>query len=533
MMSKKKKKPPHKTLDTSLPIFQIKITLEDIEPPIWRRIQTHDCSLTELHEIIQDCVGWEGDHLFAFEIGGKRYSDQGREGDMYGFRDSGSMRLSRLIGQGESCFDYEYDFGDSWRHQIDIEETLPIEENVRYPRCLDGQRACPPEDCGGIYGYYDCLEALKNPDDEENEERLEWLGDDFDPEKFSVDAVNKKLLRLRAWLGRKPRSSIQKALFSVGDRVRAKRGVIHSQYPDIPLGGWVGTVQNIAWLIPISYQVEWTEETLAAAHPVYRKRCWRDEERPDVYWLDEGQIELDSAETPIEMEQPTNLIVRPLSADNQNDRIRMVFGLTGDDPLPAPGEETQRQYLDYLKAHLTFPFDAEDWSDEAINSKEEKRVEVVGFASMSPEDLEGEDGLICEVRGDAGTERLALESMDLNDDNPNYQCVEDYKNWLWIEGNPFCDDYYDEEFSDDEADEEEDEDWDEDAEDDEEYEDDDDNDDGEDIGSLRIDKVHNEYVPPQPIHRDSPPVGRNDPCPCGSGKKFKKCCLKRQDSELF
>jgi hypothetical protein len=274
-----KKATRKKTLDSSLPVFQLKITLDETEPTIWRRIQTHNCSLADLHEIIQTCIGWEDEHMHAFEVGDDEYTDLSRGADPYEFHDSRTVRLSDLVDQGHRRFTYEYDFGDSWRHAIEMEAALPAEEGVRYPRCLDGSQACPPEDCGGVYGYYELVEAWRNAnetkqdaDSEEYDDRLEWLGEDFDPEKFSLDDVNRELLRLRRWIGQHPHLHEAAARFAEGDRIRVKRCVAHSEYPDLPLGGWVGTITEIGWLVPISYDIHWTEETLAAANPVYAKR---------------------------------------------------------------------------------------------------------------------------------------------------------------------------------------------------------------------------------------------------------------------
>ncbi len=180
--------------------------------------------------------------------------------------------------------------------------------------------------------------ANRNTGEErEYDERLEWLAHDFDPETFSLDKVNEECRSHSAWIGQEPGSSAQAAGFAVGDRVRTKPGVMHGQYPDIPLGGWVGTITKIAWLVPLSYEVRWTDETLAAAHPVYGKRCRRDDDAPETYWLDEGDLDADCPDGPVEMEQPANLIVKPLSAEDQDDRIRMVFGLTSDDRRPNDG----------------------------------------------------------------------------------------------------------------------------------------------------------------------------------------------------
>lgn len=533
MTRRKEKSVARKALDRSLPVFQLKITLEDIEPEIWRRIETPDCSLADLHEIIQSCMGWDDEHLHAFEIGDEQYTDLRRGGDRREFDDSRSMWLSDILDQREYRFDYEYDFGDSWRHVIEIESTLPAEENVRYPRCMDGGRACPPEDCGGAYGYCDLLDALANQDkadgenaeDEYYDERLEWLGEDFDPEKFNVDEVNEEFLRLRRWIGRRPSSRGPSFRFTPGDRIRVKRGVAHSEYPDIPLGGWVGTVTRIAWLVPISYKVRWAEETLAAAHPIYAKRCRRDEEKPQTHWLDEGEIESDCPEQPMEMEQPTNLVARPLSQEDEDDRVRMVFGLTADDPLPAISDETQRQYLDYLRLHLTFPFEATYWSELTQHSQVKRDLAVVGLAPLSP--ASASRSLLCEACWEGQTEQIALTDLQLDGDDPNSRYVDDYRYWLW-DAQDHGD--YDEDDS-DEADGDDEEDDDEEGEefwDDEDEEHEDDEDLGPRLGGNRDDS----FSGPQPIHRGQPPVGRNDPCPCGSGKKFKKCCLKKPNGGL-
>jgi hypothetical protein len=512
-----------KDFDLSLPVFQLKITLRDIEPTIWRRIQTHDCTLADLHEIIQSCMGWGGEHLYAFEVGRKQYTDLSMGGKSYGALSSRSVRLSDVLEQGNRRFVYEYDFGDSWRHAIEIEQTLPAEEHVRYPHCVDGRRACPPDDCGGSPGYYGLLEALANPDDEENAEQLEGLGDDFDPEEFSVDRVNGGFLWLRGWLGRRQPPHAPPTRFAVGDRIRVKRGVLHSRYTDIPLGGWIGTVEEIAWLVPIGYRVRWAAETLAAAHPVYGKRCRRDAEKPQTYWLVEAEIEADSGE-PLEMEQPTNLVVKPLSAGDQDDRVRMALGRTNDDPLPVKNEEADRHYLEYLKTHLTFPFQAKYWPDSATASPSpaSKEVTAVSFASPPLAD----DGAVCEVRCDEQTEQVALAKLFLDEHDPNYQYVDDYRYWRWeVRDFADLDDEDDEEYADDSEEEEE---YCDEDEDDEEWE----YDEG-DFGPLPAGDRESEYSGPQPIRRDQPPVGRNDPCPCGSGKKFKKCCLKKPNAGLL
>ena len=264
----KKKSRTRKSLDTTLPIYQVNITLQHIKPPIWRSVQTNDCSLDEIHDIIQVCMGWEDEHMYAFVIEGEQYA-YFQDADPYEYRDSRKARLSGLAERGCHRFRYDYDFGDDWKHIIDIEKTLPAEEGVRYPRCVKGERACPPEDCGGPYGYPYFLDKIQDPEHDEHEETLEWVGGEFDPEELDLDEVNEELRHLRRWLGKRKGKHALQAAFAKGDVVRVKPGVAHDQYPDIPLGGWVGKVKRIGWLTPIGYAVHWTKPTLDQAHAVF------------------------------------------------------------------------------------------------------------------------------------------------------------------------------------------------------------------------------------------------------------------------
>ena len=176
-------------------VYQLKITLDSIDPPIWRRIQVEDCTLADLHAVIQILMGWCNSHLHMFAVGGKQYSDPEMSGDQY-YTSTHSESLAHLVDRGHMTFRYVYDFGDSWEHTIEVEEVLPPEPKVKYPRCVEGKRACPPEDCGGPWGYPEFVAAIHNPKHEEHEEMLEWVGGKFDPEKFSAAAVNKDM---RKW----------------------------------------------------------------------------------------------------------------------------------------------------------------------------------------------------------------------------------------------------------------------------------------------------------------------------------------------
>jgi len=175
-------------------IYQIKIALDGIRPPIWRRVQVPaEMTLADLHDVIQLAMGWEDCHLHEFQIGHDRYGvlmddDFGSDLDA----DEAEVRLADEITREKAKFRYTYDFGDDWRHTLTVEKILEADPNVAYPVCLTGKRACPPEDCGGPWGYESLLEAKKHPKDPRCAELLEWAGD-FDPEAFDLNAVNTRL----------------------------------------------------------------------------------------------------------------------------------------------------------------------------------------------------------------------------------------------------------------------------------------------------------------------------------------------------
>ncbi|MCX7424562.1 MAG: SEC-C metal-binding domain-containing protein [Planctomycetia bacterium] len=181
--------------DQPATIYQLKITLDNSDPPIWRRVQIEDCDLTTLHQVIQSAMGWDDDHMHEFEIGKKKYVGNPMKETCD--EDTGdTTRLSEITQRKVKKIKYWYDFGDDWFHTIQIEKPFPAKPGVHYPRCSEGERACPPEDCGGIWGYYRLLDALSDPDHPEHEEMKEWHEDDIDPEAFDVEEVN---LRWAKW----------------------------------------------------------------------------------------------------------------------------------------------------------------------------------------------------------------------------------------------------------------------------------------------------------------------------------------------
>jgi len=179
-------------------VYQFKITLLDSEPPIWRRIQVQDCTLDKLHEHIQTAMGWTNSHLHQFEIKGERYGDPELLDDGVGdmdVEDSTTTMLSEILPASGKKFQfvYEYDFGDGWQHEVLYEGSPEPEKGKKYPLCLEGERACPPEDIGGVGGYEHFLEVIANPKHEEHADMKEWAGGKFDPEKFDPKAATKAM----------------------------------------------------------------------------------------------------------------------------------------------------------------------------------------------------------------------------------------------------------------------------------------------------------------------------------------------------
>lgn len=178
-------------------IYQLKITLKDSRPPIWRRVQVSgDITLAKLHRVIQEAMGWLDGHLHQFVVGKTHYGVRDQE-DLHEIKNEKKFRLSQVISKPNDKLLYEYDFGDGWEHEILFEKILEPGAGSRYPVCIAGKRACPPEDCGGTVGYAEFLEAIRNPTHERHEEMLDWIGRSFDPEAFDLDKINQMLKRIR------------------------------------------------------------------------------------------------------------------------------------------------------------------------------------------------------------------------------------------------------------------------------------------------------------------------------------------------
>jgi hypothetical protein len=194
---------PTKRVRVPNDIYQLKVTLRYTRPPIWRRLLVPaGLTLADFHDVLQEAMGWDNSHLHEFRIGPKRFGKSDPSDRLMGLDPIGNERTTHLfmvLGKVGAKATYTYDFGDSWEHAIVVEKVLPPEPGVPYPVCLGGKLHGPPEDCGGIPGYYNLLEAIRDPNHPEHEELLDWVGGEFDPEEFSVDDVNCRLAPIQRW----------------------------------------------------------------------------------------------------------------------------------------------------------------------------------------------------------------------------------------------------------------------------------------------------------------------------------------------
>lgn len=177
-------------------IIQLKITLQGTKPPIWRRILVDkSTTFSQLHYIILTTMGWDGGHLYEFNVNGDRIGVPHKNDEGWGGKlvNASKKPLDSLISDTKGKFEYTYDFGDSWEHQILIEKFLPRDRKTKYPTCVDGKLNCPPEDCGGIGGFYGLLDIISNKRHPERKEMLEWLGGHYDAEHFDKDEINIEL----------------------------------------------------------------------------------------------------------------------------------------------------------------------------------------------------------------------------------------------------------------------------------------------------------------------------------------------------
>ena len=172
-------------------VVSLKVTLRGTTPPVWRRLLVQGgMTLGDLHHAIQAAMGWHDSHLHAFDIGGRQYGDRHTVDDV---ADEHCLTLNGPMKSGIARFAYTYDFGDNWEHMVAIEKPQPALEGKSYPACVAGARNCPPEDCGGSWGYQHLLEVLADPAHPERAERIEWIGEEFDPNQFAVEIADAML----------------------------------------------------------------------------------------------------------------------------------------------------------------------------------------------------------------------------------------------------------------------------------------------------------------------------------------------------
>lgn len=181
-------------------ICQLKVTLLGTSPPIWRRLLVPaGLTLAQLHDVLQAAMGWQDCHMHEFRAGQRHFGRPNPDDRLMGLpsvENERTVRLSSVLGRVGAKIIYTYDFGDSWEHGLVLEKRLSRDPNTAYPVCTGGQLACPPEDCGGIGGFYDLLDALGDPAHDQYDELRDWVGDDYDPAAFSVDHVNRMLAPL-------------------------------------------------------------------------------------------------------------------------------------------------------------------------------------------------------------------------------------------------------------------------------------------------------------------------------------------------
>jgi hypothetical protein len=176
-------------------VYQLRITLDGVTPEVWRRVLVPGgYTLDRLHRVIQHAMGWWDYHLHSFEIHGVLYGEPDPHDDLR-VRDELDARLDDVVRSGD-LFRYTYDYGDWWEHLLHVEAVWPAEPDERYPVCLEGERACPPEDVGGVYGYRRLVRALRDPEHPEHDEMRAWLGRGLNAEVFVPELVTTLLRRM-------------------------------------------------------------------------------------------------------------------------------------------------------------------------------------------------------------------------------------------------------------------------------------------------------------------------------------------------
>lgn len=186
-------------LGHNVSMYELRITLAGIQPGIWRTLLVRgDTNLGLLHAVFQVAMGWTNSHLHQFVVGYERYGDPVTTSEDLGEHDENTTTLMEIAPRAKSWFVYDYDFGDAWEHLVAVEKIHAPDVPPKYfASCLDGRRACPPDDCGGTQGYMDFLKAIKSPKHPNHVSLLKWIGGKFDPEAFDLEIINHSLRKLK------------------------------------------------------------------------------------------------------------------------------------------------------------------------------------------------------------------------------------------------------------------------------------------------------------------------------------------------
>ena len=179
--------------------YRLRLTLANVDPPVWRLIEVPAATtLGKLHRVLQVAMGWQDYHLHLFEIDGRTYGPIDPDDPWHEHvKDERRVRLAKVAPRVGSSLAYTYDLGDGWEHSIEAEAIDARAKKTRHAVCLEGARSCPPEDCGGPWGYEGFLEAIDDPEHPDHEDLLAWIGGAFDPEAFDIGHVNRLLRSLR------------------------------------------------------------------------------------------------------------------------------------------------------------------------------------------------------------------------------------------------------------------------------------------------------------------------------------------------
>jgi hypothetical protein len=227
-----------------------------------------------------------------------------------------------------------------------------------------------------------------------------------------------------------PKRPTNAAQFQIGANVRVKSGVRDPDFPDIPLGGWAGTVKKVEQAEgQVTYLIEWDGKTLKGIHPVYRKRCEREGLEFEAMWLVEEDIEPDEGK-PAPIEKPTAIVTKPLSEREQDDRVRMALGLTHDDPLPEVNHKTLLGYHSYLSQNLIFPFKARYEKPVGWSKRIEMPLTVTGLLRPDECEIDEQYGIIAMGRDAEEPVDFPLAEIETKGSSPTCRMVRDYAYWF-------------------------------------------------------------------------------------------------------